>query len=304
MKTFCLTAMIVLLLSCSFGALNAQNVKNKVCLDNTEQFSITSKHVAGENYIIQVGLPIGYSNSQKSYPVLYVLDGDKSFGMTKEIADWLMWSKEIKDIIVIGISYGQGMDAWWNKRARDYTMSKDTIFGSDFQNAGGADNFIKFVQYELFPEVNKKYRTIPDSSAICGLSFGGLLSSYILFTQPEMFKGYIIIAPALVWNDKCILKLENEYFSNYKELNKTIYIAYGSLDNKDWIINPTDEFIQIVKLPNYQGLHFVPKIFEGDTHISVFSTAFTNGLKILFKPSLYAPRLSILGYFDYYIMLI
>jgi len=62
-------------------------LKAKVCLDNTEQFSIASKYVTGEKYVIQVGLPIGYSSTHKSYPVLYVLDGDKSFGMTKEIAD-------------------------------------------------------------------------------------------------------------------------------------------------------------------------------------------------------------------------
>jgi predicted alpha/beta superfamily hydrolase len=267
------------------GLIDAQNVKDKVCLDNTEQFSITSKYVEGENYIIQIGLPSGYSSSIKSYPVLYVWDGDKSFGMTKEIADWLMWSKEIKDIIVIGISYGQGMDDWWNKRARDYTHCSDTIVAKGmFKSTGGADNYIKFVKNEVFPIINKNFRTKPDSSAISGISFGGMLSSYILFTQSELFEGYIIIAPSLVWNNKSILKLETEYSSNHKELNKTVYIAYGSLDDKDWVINPTDEFIQMIKMRNYQGLKFVPQIFEGETHISVFSTAHTNGLKTLFKP--------------------
>jgi predicted alpha/beta superfamily hydrolase len=150
MKAFGFNSMIVLLIFSSMGVLSAQN---KVCLDNTEQFSVTSKYVIGEKYVIQVGLPINYSSTHKSYPVLYVLDRDKSFGMTKEIADWLMWSNEIKNIIVIGISYGQGMDAWWNNRARDFTPSKDTIFGKDFLNAGGADNFIKFFKNELFPMV-------------------------------------------------------------------------------------------------------------------------------------------------------
>lgn len=281
MKTCYFATMIVLLLFSSIGVLSAQN---KVCLENTEQFSIASKYVIGEKYVIQVGLPIGYTSTHKSCPVLYVLDGDKSFGMTKEIADWLMWSNEIKNIIVVGISYGQGMEAWWSKRARDYTPGKDTIFGKDFRNAGGADNFIKFIKTELFPVINKTYRTNPDSSAISGLSFGGLLSSYILFTQPEMFKSYIIISPALVWNNKSILKLETDYFSIHKELNKAVYVAYGSLDDKDWVINPTNEFMNVIKMHNYKGLTFIPKIFDGETHISVFSTALTNGLKTIFLP--------------------
>jgi hypothetical protein len=50
----------VFLLFCSFGmqAQTTQPKANKVCLDNTEQFYIESKYVAGENYIIQVGLYI------------------------------------------------------------------------------------------------------------------------------------------------------------------------------------------------------------------------------------------------------
>ena len=228
MKTFYFTTMIaIFLLFCSFGiqAQTKQPKPNKVCLDNTEQLYIESKYVAGENYIIQVGLPIGYSLSKKSYPVLYVLDGDKSFGMTKEIADWLMWSNEIKDIIVIGISYGKGTDIWWDKRARDYTHSNDTVTAKGwFKSTGGANNFLKFIKNELFPAINKNYRTNKDSVTIMGISFGGMLSSYVLFTQPEMFNGYIIIAPPLSWNYKSIFKLETEYFSNHKELNKTVYV--------------------------------------------------------------------------------
>ena len=254
MKSSCVTTLLVAVLILSSNGLEGQTTQtklNQVCLNNTEQFSIASKYVAGENYIIQVGLPIGYAPSKKSYPVLYVLDGDKSFGMTKEIADWLMWSNEIKDIIVVGISYGKGTEAWWNKRARDYTHCKDTIMAKGaFLNAGGAYNFLSFVNNELFPVINKNYSTTQDSSAISGISFGGMLNSYILFAQPEMFKGYIIIAPSLVWNDKSVLKMETEYFTNHKELNKTVYIAYGSLDDKDWIINPTDEFIKNIKMHN------------------------------------------------------
>ena len=287
MKTFYIVSVFVVFLLLSSYGLHAQDTQSQlkpVCLDNTEQFSITSKYVAGENYIVQVGLPIGYAPSKKSYPVLYVLDGDKSFGMTKEIADWLMWSKEIKDIIVVGISYGQGMDAWWQKRARDYSHCDDTInFKGWFKQTGGAENFLKFVKNELFPVINKNYKTNQDSTAIMGISLGGMLNTYVLFTQPDLFKGYIIIAPCLVWNNESILKMEVEYFSNHKDLNKLVYMTYGSLDSKEIIINSTNELVQTIQKRNYEGLKFTPRIFEGETHISVFSTALTNGLKSIFE---------------------
>jgi predicted alpha/beta superfamily hydrolase len=119
--------------------------------------------------------------------VLYVLDGDKSFGMTKEITDWLIWSNEIKEIIVVAITYGKGTDEWWQRRARDYSHCDDTILAKGwFRETGGADNFLKFIKYELFPAVNKNYKTNQDSTAIMGISFSGTLASYVLFTQPEL----------------------------------------------------------------------------------------------------------------------
>ena len=259
-----------------------RNDNRPVTLSNTELFTITSESVKGENYIIQVGLPAGYSKSTRKYPVLYVLDGDKSFGMTKEITDWLMWDGEIRDIIVVGISYGKGTAEWWEKRARDYTQYKDTVY-YHYPNAGGADDFLSFIGQELLPAINGRYRTNPDSSAIMGISFGGLLSSYILFARPALFKGYIIISPALFWNNDSILNTENDYFRKSRELDKSVYLAYGSLDSNDWTINPSNDFIREVESHKYAGLNFKTEVFKGETHISVYPMALTHGLKMLFR---------------------
>ena len=259
-----------------------QKIPDQVFLENTEQFAIKSKYVADENYVIQVGLPTGYSHSDKSYPVLYVLDGDKSFGLTKGVIDWLVWTNEIRNIIIVGISYGRGNSIWWEKRARDFTPFKDTVYYY-YPNAGGANNFLSFVKNELFPIVNKNYRTLQDSNVIMGLSFGALLSSFALFTQPDMFKGYIIISPSLFWNGNSILKTEADYFSKHKELNKIVYMAYGSSDDKDWVIDPTNELIQILQTRKYEGLKFTQQVFKGETHISVYPVALTHGLKTVFK---------------------
>jgi len=298
MRKLCFTSAIVVLLLFCKNIIQAQTTEsqpNQVCLKNTEQFTIASKYVAGENYVIQVGLPINYYNSQKSYPVLYVTDGDVLFGMANEMAHegWMRINNEIKDIIVVGICYGQGIDALLQKRARDLVPSIDTVWPigkpyTKFITGLGADNFLKFIQFELFPVVNKNYRINTDSVAIFGHSFGGLFAAYILFKQPELFKGYIISSPPLIWNNKSILKLEAEYFSNHKELDKIVLLDIGSLENKipfnEQSLNLINELSQNIQKHNYKGLTLVTRVFEEESHASVTSTAISNGLRILFKP--------------------
>jgi uncharacterized protein len=297
MKKICSIAVIsVFFLLCTIGlqAQTTQSQIKQVCLENTEQFSIASKYVAGENYIVQVGLPSGYYSSQKSYPVLYVTDGDVLFGMARGIAldGWMSLNNEIKDIIVVGIGYGQGIDVLLQKRARDLVPSIDTVWPigrpfAKFITGSGADNFLKFIQYELFPVVNKNYKTKQDSVAIFGHSFGGLFAAYILFKQPELFKGYIISSPPIIWNNKSLLKLEAEYFNNHKELNKIVLLDIGSLENKipfnEQSINLINELSQNIQAHNYKGLTLVTRIFEGETHPSVTSAALSNGIRTLFK---------------------
>jgi hypothetical protein len=76
---------------------------------------------------------------------------------------------------------------------------------------------------------------------------------------------------------------EADYFRKHKELNKTVFMAYGSLDNNDWVINPTTELIKIMEMHKYEGLNFKLQVLKGETHISVFPIALTHGLKIVFK---------------------
>ena len=185
------------------------------------------------------------------------------------------------------------MDVLLQKRARDLAPSIDTVWpiGKPYAKSitgRGADNFIKFIQFELFPVVNKNYRINQDSVAIFGHSFGGLFAAYILFKQPELFKGYIISSPPIIWNNKSLINLEAEYFSNHKELDKIVLLDIGALEGtipyNEESINLFNELSQNIQAHNYKGLTLVTRIFEGETHPSVTSAALSNGLRTLFKP--------------------
>lgn len=117
----------------------------------SEANRLQSVHV-GDDYLIDVNLPASYETGVNDFPVLIVLDADKSSGMARDIVDWLSWSQEIPQLIVVGISYGGSVERWWHNRSRDYTPTCDsTKIWVEWPLAGGAEAFKAFLPEELFP---------------------------------------------------------------------------------------------------------------------------------------------------------
>ena len=209
-KLFFFCVIIHLLLSVAFSqSAKSGNDVEHVYFSDTELRKLQSKYVDQE-YSLEIYLPPSYSDSLKSFPVLYLLDSDISFGMAKNIMDWLLLFKEIREVIVVGISYREGFSNWWSKRTRDYAPTKDQskIWG-EWPISGGADNFMKFIKLELIPFIDSNYRTVKNDRTIAGISLGGLFSTYVLFTDPLLFKNYIMSGSALIWDYKMAFKLES-----------------------------------------------------------------------------------------------
>ena len=258
---------------------------NLVQLKNTEQFVLKSDYFKKDPFTIQVCLPKNY-DSTKSYPVVYLLDADKSIGMAKDIGDWLMWGKQIQDIIIVGIAYDKDDDTWWINRSRDFLPTLDTLseFGKNWPKAGGADNFLNFIQEDLKPEMEKKFNIDTTNVGIIGFSFGGTLAAYSLFARPGLFDNYIIISPGTVWDNNLICKLENDYYKTGKELDKKVFIALSSEDPGNLVIDPTLALLDSLKSRKYKGLDLIYKFNENESHPSGYPRALTTGLRKIYKP--------------------
>ena len=190
----------------------------RVRIESTEEIQLISRFV-DQVYKLQIYVPPGYSGCTEAYPVLYLLDSDTSFGMAKDIVAWLLWGGEIPEIIVVGIAYGEGTEQWWSKRSRDYTPTTDKLrLWGDWPLAGGASDFMSFIEKELIPFVQANYRVVANDRAIVGFSFGGLFACYALFHNPGLFSRYVIISPPVLWNDNTVIEYERQYSSKHRSL--------------------------------------------------------------------------------------
>ena len=70
--------------------------------------------------------------------------------------------------------------------------------------------------------VDTKYR-ITNTKTIIGQSLGGLLTTEILFKQPELFDNYVIVSPSLWWDNGSLL----DEMPAEVGAQKKIFIAVG-----------------------------------------------------------------------------
>jgi len=237
----------------------------------------------GDAFVVQIRLPESYSGSVSHYPVLYVLDGDKCFGLAADTADWLAWAKEAPEVIVVGIAYGQGLDDWWQKRSRDYTPTKDASrMWGDWPIAGGAAKFQEFLAAELFPFVESRYRARPSDRAVAGLSFGGLFAAFSLFTRPALFQRYILIGTPFVWDNKRLWQYEAEYQAKSSMLPATVFNAVGDADEPA-VLTAWADFNHLVEGRHYAGLRWLTHSYAGETHVSVLPGALSRGIKSIYE---------------------
>ncbi len=92
--------------------------------------------------------------------------------------------------------------------------------------SGESANFISFIEKELQPYIEKKYKT-NDSKTIIGQSAGGLLATEILIKKMHLFNKYIIISPSLWWDNGSLLNEKSEIYQENFKGHIDIYIGVG-----------------------------------------------------------------------------
>jgi predicted alpha/beta superfamily hydrolase len=228
--------------------------------------------ILNEMRTINVYLPNGYVvDSIKKYPVIYLLDGsaDEDFIHIAGLVQFasFSWINIIPETIVVGIA---NID-----RKRDFTYptnnQKDKI---EFPTTGSSANFINFLERELQPLIDNKFRT-NSTKTIIGQSLGGLLVTEILFKHPTLFDNYIIISPSLWWDDESLLKINPKDWSAVK----TIYIGVG--DEGKIMKRVAKELYQKLKPINNNKLFF--KFFENKSHGDALHIAVYDSFEKLFK---------------------
>ena len=232
--------------------------------------------VLGEERTILVRTPVGYEANKVSYPVLYMTDGDAHMGHTAGTIDFLTRNGRISDLIVVGVTN--------TDRTRDLTPEKSSAKNpaGELQSptSGGADNFLKFFQTELIPEIEKQYRVQP-YRILAGHSLGGLFAIHAMISKPGLFQSYIAVSPSLQWENGETLKQAEEYLKNQKEMNVTLFASIGN--EQGGISENFDRFKEVLSKTNIKGFEWQAERMSDEDHGSVVLRSHYFGLRKVYE---------------------
>lgn len=216
----------------AMGAIAEDAPRRKSLTGHIEHHPGFVSKVMGNTRNLIVYLPPDYDKSPtERFPVLYMHDGQNIFdGMTSyipnqewradETAESMIRAGLIPSIIIVGID-NAGID-----RANEY-LPFPVQMGDD--KAGGrADDYGKFLMTEVMPFINKTYRTKtgPENTALCGSSFGGVVTLHLGLTHPETFGRLGIVSPSL-WVGNGVLI---DRVAASKKTKQRVWIDMGTLE--------------------------------------------------------------------------
>ncbi|MCF8303268.1 MAG: T9SS type A sorting domain-containing protein [Bacteroidales bacterium] len=140
-------------------------------------------------------LPPDYEQSQNSYPVLYMHDGQNLFDeYTSFMGEWEV-DETLNELEGEGypVPIVVGIDNDGQHRANEYLP----WYNPDFAGGEG-DEYMAFIVETLKPYIDDNYRTLPDrdNTGIMGSSLGGVISLYGAMKYQEVFSKCGPFSPA------------------------------------------------------------------------------------------------------------
>lgn len=169
----------------------------------------------GRETTFRVMTPDGYEQGDRLYPVLYVNDGQDIFtdessynGDSMRYAEYYsLYADFLPKIIIVAIDCPRN-NAERTRLYTPYRKKFDIPAWSTFESEvdGQGKEYLRWITDELKPWIDDRYRTRSQRgyTAFAGLSTGAVITSYGVFTRPDIFSRMLLLSGAFYhWMD-CI----------------------------------------------------------------------------------------------------
>lgn len=286
-------------------------------------FEIDSVHV-GARFSVTVTLPPGYA-AMDECPVLYVTDGNSNGPLAASQGMSLVGDplQPLHPFILVAVGHAVADD---NRslilRNRDFIppgepfpdvlegyidlLVQAQMFSTDdleefLNNArdGHADAFLRFLEEEVHPEVQRRYRVAERGTGLFGSSYGGLFTLYALAAGSELFDKYGASSPGILVDESRVFALYDELVArDDPERNLFLHVAindmemFGVVELYRRLGAGTLRFVDRVRKNPLPGLSLRTHVVIGENHGTGVVDAYRDFVRHAYAIHDYRPPLS------------
>jgi predicted alpha/beta superfamily hydrolase len=229
----------------------------------------------GDAYVLFVHTPDACTRASPC-PALYLLDGAALLNTFRRISEEHARHGVIQPVVIVGIGYKDAAQTG-SRRKFDFTPTFDRPRPG--RATGGADAFLEVLRREIIPYAEAHFPIRRSFRGLAGHSYGGLFASYALTRAPDLFQCYMIVSPALWFDDYKIFELVDR---TEAPQNRPMRIFLASDDAKEGSSAMAKDVVRLARsLSDDQPLTQL-RLFPGTTHSGVVPHAARAGLPVLF----------------------
>ena len=202
---------------------NFQNCKDKR-IKQSELFSDTLYSESfGENRLLTIYLPKGFKKS-KTYPVIYMADGQLLIQSYVKSIDSLIDKKLIPEIVIIGVNSNETFIPSMGLEYRNFEYLKNLHGGKDTLNLR-FDKHFKFFTSEVVQYAEKKYSVSnkKEDRTFYGISNGADFGVTIAQDKPDLIGHFILCS---------IVQGSKDPFAWTKENCPNFFLATGDEEDE------------------------------------------------------------------------
>lgn len=244
-KTF-----LILIIICFNVKVKSQNMPSVNPLGSS--YSIKSD-ILKEDRQIQIFIPESYNKTDKKYPVLYMLDGQRLFPFGVSLLKSFTQFKQTPEFIIVGIT---------NKYPNRFEHFIDK-----------EKKFLTFIEKDVIPFIDNNFRT-SNERLIFGWEYGGSFVIQTMLDRPNLFNAYLAASPYPL-NNK-ISQISN-FLSNNASFDKTLYFSVSPNEND--VNLGTEKLDSILKLKAPKTFNWSFKKLINEEHRSTPYSTIYFGIK-------------------------
>jgi len=262
----------------------------------------------GQVFQIQVMQPLMKYGSEERFPVLYLTDANLSFDFAKGISHCLQSAGQVRRFILVGIGYpGDNPFAGSVLRCRDMTskwfpeipglprsspIADVDGIDANGKNWGGAREFLAFIRDQLVAFIDTTYPTIAGDRAYFGHSLGGGFGLHALFSDAAIFGKYVISSPGICYDgDQYGIREAQEFIASGRPLNAHLVMSVGEEEEferdvgRAQLVSSFYRLAALLRASSIPTLKFSCYVIPEATHVSVWPSAFSNGVQAIYGPA-------------------